>query len=65
MDSQNPAVKIVIKGREVIGCIIDGGLGVNVINEATCHDLGITQWEPCPFWLRMANTRSVRPMGLI
>ena len=52
MDSQNPAVKIMIKGREPHGCIINGGFGVNV-------------WKPCPFWLRMAETRSVRPIGLI
>ena len=65
MDSQNLTVKLVIKGRDVHGCIIDSGSGVNVISEATCHDLGITQWEPCPFWLRMVDTRSVRLIGLI
>ena len=65
MDSQNPAVKIIIKGCDLHSCIIDGGSGVNVISEATCQNLGLTQWEPCPFWLRMADTRSVRPIGLI
>ena len=39
MDSQNQAVKIMIKGRDLHGCIIDGGSGVNVITEATCHNL--------------------------
>ena len=39
MDSQNPAVKIIIKGCDLHGCIIDGGSGVNVISEATCQDL--------------------------
>ena len=57
MDSQNPAVRIIIKGQDLHGCIIDGGSGVNVISEATCHNLGLNQWEPC--------TRSVRPIGLI
>ena len=42
MDSQNPVVKFVIKGRDIHGCIIDGGSGVNVISEATCQDLGHT-----------------------
>ena len=65
IDSQNPAVKLFIKGREVHRCIIDGGSGVNVISEATCHDLGITQWEACLFWLHMVDMRSVRPIGLI
>ena len=56
MDSKNPAVKIMIKGRDLHGCIIDGGSGVNVISEATCHKLFLDQWEPCPFWLRMVDT---------
>ena len=58
-------VKLVIKGRDVHNNIIDGGSDVNVIGEATCHDLDITQWEPCLSWLRMADTRSLQPMGLI
>ena len=41
MDSQNPTVKIMIKGRDLQGCIIDGGSGVNVISEATCNKLGL------------------------
>ena len=65
MDSQNPVVKLFIKGHDVHGCIINGGSGINVISEATFHDLCITQWEPCPFWLRMVDTRSVRLIGLI
>ena len=56
MDSQNPTVKIIIKGRDLHGCIIDVGSGFNVITEATCQDLGLTQWEPCLFLLRMAAT---------
>ena len=45
--------------------VIAGSSGVNVMNEATCHNLGLNQWEPCPFWLRMVNRRSVRPIRLI
>ena len=44
---------------------MDGGSGVNVISTATCAQLGIIDWEPCPFWLRIADTRSVRPLGLV
>ena len=65
MDTQNPTVKLLVKGHEVNAYIIDGGSGVNVISETTCHSLGITQWEPCPFWLRMADTSSVTPTELI
>ena len=49
MDSQNPVVQILIRGHQVSGCIIDGGSGVNVISEATCSRLDITEWELCPF----------------
>jgi hypothetical protein len=55
-----------IVGRQKIaGILIDGGSGVNVISMATCRQLGITKWEPCKFWLRMANGSSVRPIGMI
>ena len=58
-------MKIIIRGCDLHGFIIDGGSGVNMISEATCQNLGLIEWEPCPFWLRMADTRSVRPIGLI
>ena len=43
MDSENPAVQIFICRHQVAGCIIDGGSGINVISEATCSKLGITE----------------------
>ena len=49
MDLQNPAVQILIRGHQVSGCIIDGGSDINIISEATCSRLGITEWELCPF----------------
>ena len=65
VDHNNPAIKLVLQGQEVAGCIIDGGSSVNVISAKTCEQLGISEWEACPFWRRMADTRSVRPLGLI
>ena len=65
VDHSNPAIKVILKRQEVVGCIIDGGLGVNVISARICEQLGISEWEACPFWLRMADTRSVRRLGLI
>ena len=65
MDTQNPDVKLIIKGREVSGCKIDGGSGVNVLSETTCRSLDLTQWGPCPFWLHMADTHSIQPLDLI
>ena len=51
VDHRNPAIKLVLQGQEVAGCIIDGGSGVNVISANTCEKLGISNWEACPFWL--------------
>ena len=49
MDEQSPSIKVVIRGQEVTGTIVDDGLGVNVINKITCDRLGITKWDACPF----------------
>ena len=65
MDEQNPSIKVIIQGQEIEGAIVDGGSGVNVINKTTCDRLGITKWEAYPFWLRMADTSMVRPIGLL
>ena len=59
MDEQNPSIRVIIHGQEIDGAIVDGGSGVNVINKTTCDKLGITKWEACPFWLRMADTSTV------
>ena len=59
VDHHNPAIKVILQGEEIPGCIVNGGSGVNVISKATCNRLGIIEWELCPFWLRMEDTRSV------
>ena len=65
VDTSSLTVTVIIKGSEVLGTIIDEGSDVNVISQRTCETLGISEWEPCPFWRRMADTSSVRPTGLI
>ena len=59
VDTNNPTITTIVKGREVPGTIVDGGSGLNVISQQTCDTLGIQEWEPCPFWLRMADTSLV------
>ena len=59
VDHHNPAIKVVLQGEEISGCIVDGGSSVNVISKAICNCLGTKEWEVCPFWLCMADTRSV------
>ena len=65
MDEQSPSIKVIIRGQEVAGIIVDGGSRVNVINKTTCDKLGITKWDACPFWLQMANTSTIKTLGLI
>ena len=65
IDEQSPSIKVIIWGHEVAGTIVDGGLGVNVTNKTTCDKLRITKWDTCPFWLRMANTSTIRALGII
>mgnify|MGYP000302985012 CR=1 FL=1 len=36
-------IKLLVKGHEISGCIMNGGSRINVISETTCHSLGITQ----------------------
>ena len=63
IDHQNPAIKVLVQGTEITGCVVDAGFDVNVISKATCNNLGITSWENCP--LGMADTSSVHPLGLL
>ena len=53
VDTNSPALTVIIKGNEVTGTIMDGGSDVNVISKKTFDTLGIWEWESCPFWLRM------------
>jgi hypothetical protein len=58
-------MEAIVGGQRIAGILIDGGSGVNVISMATCRQLAITNWEPCKFWLRMADGSSVQPIGMI
>ena len=49
IDHQNPAIKVLVQGTKITGCVVDGSSDVNVISKATCNNLGITTWENCPF----------------
>ena len=49
MDEQNTSIRVIIHGREIDGTIVDGGSGVNVINEMTRDKLSNIKWETCPF----------------
>ena len=42
VDHYNPTIKVILKGEEISGCIVDGKFGVNFISKTTCNSLGIT-----------------------
>ena len=65
LNHHNPAIKLVLQGQEILGCIFNGGSSVNVINTNTCTRLGMSDWEACPFWLRMVDSRSIKHLRLI
>jgi hypothetical protein len=65
MDCECPSIEGIVGGQRIAGILIDGGSGINMISMATGWQLGITKWEPCKFWLRMANGSSVWPIGMI
>jgi hypothetical protein len=59
MDCECPSMEAIVGGQKVTSIVIDKGSSVNVISMVTCRQLRITKWEPCKFWLRMANDSSV------
>jgi hypothetical protein len=65
MDCECPNMEAILGGQKIAGILIDGGSGVNVISMVTCRQLGITKWELCKFWLRMADGSWVRPIGML
>jgi hypothetical protein len=65
MDCDYPSLEAILGGQPIQKILIDGRSGVNVINLAICRQLGIVKWEPCTFWLRMADDSSVQPVGII
>ena len=64
----NPALKLIIKGQGVLGCLIDRGSDVNVISKSTCNRFKI--WKSAYFgyeypthdrsdlWVLFENSRS-------
>ena len=45
--------------------LLDGGAGLNIINQAACNKYGLKDWELAPFLVRMADQRRVQPVGLL
>ena len=52
-------------GTYIDKVLLDGGAGVNIITQAAFQKYGLTDWEPAPFSVRMADQRRVQPVGLL
>ena len=48
VDTSILGITMIVKGKEIVGTIIDGGSRVNVISRGTCDNLGIRDWSRVP-----------------
>lgn len=64
VDEEVPVISIKIQKMTILGVIVDGGSGGNIISEemADCLDYKV---KPSPFRVRMANQRPVQPRGML
>jgi hypothetical protein len=44
MDCECLCMEAIVGGQKIVGILIDGGSGVNVISMATCRQLGRMKW---------------------
>ena len=66
VDYAVPILDVQYGGVQLNDVLLDGGSGVNILPEAICKKLGITEFEDAPFQVRMvADQRRVQPLGII
>ena len=65
VDTTVAGVAVQIRGQTVPRVLLDGGSGVNIISEIMAKELGITEMQPAPFAVKMADQRRVRPLGIV
>ena len=59
-----PELSVRYHGTYIDKVLLDGGAGVNIITQAAYRKYGLTDWEPAPFLVWMADQRRVQPVGL-
>ena len=62
-DHGSPEIDIQISGCALSYVVVDGGSAVNIMIEATAHQLGFTQLQPTTRTMRLANGARVVPVG--
>ena len=60
-----PVVNVRLNGTLVYEAFLDGGSGVNVLSTSLCAELGISNFESTPFFVKMADQHRVQPLGLV
>lgn len=64
-DEEIPTVMVTIGQHVFEHSPIDGGSGVNLIEEETFRKLGLGKPSPAPFLVRMADQRVAQPTGIV
>ncbi|MCO5576859.1 hypothetical protein L7F22_030679 [Adiantum nelumboides] len=68
-DDEVPVIQVDYKNRKqwelLLGVILDGGAGVIIIGKHMKEKMGITNFKPAPFRVRMPDQRMVQPSGLL
>jgi hypothetical protein len=65
IDPGAPIVDVMIDGSLIPGVQIDGGSSVNLMNQETMDEIGLTRMIPTPIILRMADQSKVKPLGIL
>jgi hypothetical protein len=67
IDPGAPTIDVMIDGMIdgflIPGVQIDGGSSVNLMNQKTMDEIGLTRMIPTPIILRMADQSKVKPFG--
>ena len=64
-DEAVPVILVTLENMGIDGVLLDGGSKVNILSYQMLAPLGIKEWEPTPFLVRMADQRRVQPLGLL
>ena len=64
-DMRSPQVQATIAGKDVSGCLVDGGAAVNIISNWLVDDLELTPTHSSPLRLKVADQRCVKSVGML
>jgi hypothetical protein len=64
-DPGAPTIDVMIDGSLIQGVQIDGGSSVNLMNQETMDEIGLTNMISTPIILRMADQSKVKPLGIL